>query len=211
MPSPIVTAPFPGCGGTCDEIERCYLSCAQSTGYQINTCFCNLLSWPTACGVQCSQSGERSSLAAWYWDVCPSKMDSQLGQMGITKMQNSLKTVDDRAVPTPEVTTTLAGYECYYSSLCSGVAVATTSVVPGLKTGVDAAVRTVKSLLVKILVPVCLFALGLALFILYGHRRAGRHPRQPDRQDDDQMANLLHFIITPWRLSMMQPIREAVL
>ena len=222
MPSPVATAVFPDCGGDCNEIARCYVSCAERTGYQINSCFCSILSWPTACGVQCSHTDDRSSLAAWYWNVCPSKMDSQLGQIGITRMQNPIITVDDWAVPTPPTTMTLTGYDCYYSSQCSEATppptgVSTIQPLPDpSNTGADKVVNAVKSLLVKILVPIFLAAFGIAMFILYRRQRqryhrdrhlsSGNGRRQVvehgfarnqirNRQDDDQMVNLLQVIV----------------
>jgi hypothetical protein len=116
--------------------------------------------------------------------------------MGVTKLQNPFKTVDDWAVPTPRPTSTLTGYDCYYSSLCSGTAAATIIPVPSSNTGVETTASAVKDLLVKILVPVCLFAVALSLFIFYRRSRRERNlPRQQNRQDDGQMVNLLHFII----------------
>jgi hypothetical protein len=137
-------------------------------------------------------------------------MDSKLGQMGITRWQSPLKTVDDWAVPSPEPTTTLTGYDCYYSSRCQGTTAATASPVPGsASTEVNTVVSAVRSLLLKILVPVFLVALALTVFILYRRRhrynilnwnarrrrQGGENPRQPNDQDDDQMANLLQVII----------------
>lgn len=205
LPSPIVTAQFPGCGGTCDEIERCYVSCAQSTGYQINSCFCNILSWPTACANQCSQSDDRTSLAAWYWDVCSSKMDSQLGQFGLTKLNNPAFTVDAWAVSSFVATATMTGYDCYYSSKCSmpGVPTATSR-----DSSLSSQNNSSKNQLLEILLPIfciLLFAAAIATYILLKHYKKSKsralveeHPLGPSRTLDthnEMTVNLLRVIM----------------
>lgn len=194
-PSPIATAVFPDCGGDCDEIARCYVSCAQSTGLQINSCFCNLLSWPTACANQCSQPDDRTSIAAWYWDVCPSKMDSELGQIGMTRWANPAVTADSWAIQTPQGSATMTGYNCYYCSRCSGVE-DTGSIQPtssSSSSGSPQQSNPNQGLLVKILVPICVFILLLAMMILIMRYHLRNHPQ--NRGNDEQLANLLQVIM----------------
>ena len=96
----------------------------------MNDCFCNVLSWPTACARVCSGAADRTLVARWYWDVCPSAMDSRLGQFGLTRYQFSLaSTVDAWAVQSPTSNAIRTGFDCYYSGSC-GILPTLTSSTP---------------------------------------------------------------------------------
>ena len=122
FPTPTLDIDLPACAkADCTEYIAAGVACATATA--VNACYCNRLTWPMACTSACPGLADSSSVASWYWDLCPSAMDSALGVFGITHLATPAFTVDAWEVQTP--TTGLgvftSGYDCYYSGQCTFV------------------------------------------------------------------------------------------
>ncbi len=116
FPTPTLDIDLPACAkADCTEYLAAGVACATATA--VNVCYCNRLSWPTACASACPGLADSSFVASWYWDLCPSAMDSALGVFGITHLATPDFTIETWEVQTP--TTGLgvftSGYDCYYS------------------------------------------------------------------------------------------------
>jgi hypothetical protein len=126
LPMPVASVALPSCASNCDEIRRANVACV--TAADVNDCFCSVIPWPTACSSVCREAEERTSVARWYWDVCPSAMDSRLGQFGLTKESYPRRTVDAWAVQSPTTSGAVRrGYDCPSSGSCSTTLVSTST------------------------------------------------------------------------------------
>ena len=191
IPSPTATAIRPACAGNCQEILEANVACV--TANPLNDCFCSILSWPTACAGDCSADKDRTSLAQWYWDVCPSVMDSRLGQFGLSSVHSSLdRTVDAWAVQTPGNGVLRTGFNCYYSGQCgitTSISAPATSAPLGPKSGGGGHVNVAA---IAIAVPLFLFVVILIGFLLvYRHARRRQIQQQNQVQQNQVMTQVL--------------------
>jgi len=194
IPSPTATAIRPACAGNCQEILEANVACV--TANPLNDCFCSILSWPTACAGDCSADKDRTSLAQWYWDVCPSVMDSRLGQFGLSSVRSSLdRTVDVWAVQTPGNGVLTTGFNCYYSGQCgikpSSIYSTTTSIsAPASLAPLDpksGGGGHINVTAIAIAVPLFLFVVILVGFLLV-YRHARRRQIQQQNQAQPSLA-----------------------
>jgi hypothetical protein len=194
VPSPIVSATLPACAGDCHEIVQADVVCV--TAPAVNDCFCSVLSWPTACADACQDSQDCSAVARWYWAICPSVMDSRLGQYSISRAVSSLAmTLDTWAVPTPDTGAVRTGYDCYFSEQC-GQMVSTVSSAPSptisspnpssptsqSKSLTSKSNSNVLKAVIATLVVSLAFAIVMIVFFI---RRSRRRRRQGRRRRDD--------------------------
>ena len=191
IPSPTATAIRPACAGNCQEILEANVACV--TANPLNDCFCSILSWPTACAGDCSADKDRTSLAQWYWDVCPSVMDSRLGQFGLSSVHSSLdRTVDAWAVQTPGNGVLRTGFNCYYSGQCgitTSISAPATSAPLGPKSGGGGHINVAA---IAIAVPLFLFVVILIGFLLvYRHARRRQIQQQNQVQQNQVMTQVL--------------------
>ena len=188
VPSPTATAIRPACAENCQEILEANVACV--TANPLNDCFCSILSWPTACAGDCSADKDRTSLAQWYWDVCPSVMDSQLGQFGLSSVHSSLdRTVDAWAVQTPGNGVLRTGFNCYYSGQCGIKSSSISSTTTSISAPTTSAPLSPKSdgghinvAAIAIVVP-----LFLCVVILVGFLLVYRHARHRQIQQQNQV------------------------
>ena len=194
VPSPTATAIRPACAGNCQEILEANVACV--TANPLNDCFCSILSWPTACAGDCSADKDKTSLAQWYWDVCPSVMDSRLGQFGLSSVHSSLdRTVDAWAVQTPGNGVLKTGFNCYYSGQCgtksssissttTPISAPATSAPLGPKSGGGGHINVTA---IAIAVPLFLCVVIVVGFLLV-YRHARRRQIQQQNQEQPPLA-----------------------
>jgi hypothetical protein len=170
FPTPTIALQLPECAkNSCDEYLAAGVTCATSPS--INSCYCNRLSWPTACAQACVKDGDRSAVASWYWGLCPNSMDFQLGQMGVSRAKNSgvKSTVDAWAVQTNAVANgivTTTGFDCYYSSQCGTITNSISSTTAAATHAPSGPQRKSNSSAIALGVSVPILAF-LVLFLLY--------------------------------------------
>lgn len=209
FPTPTVSLELPGCAiHSCADYLAAGIACA--TAPAVNDCYCSKLTWPTACKDVCFRDAHRTSVARWYWALCPSAMDIYLGRIGVSNAKSSgiQSTVDSWAVQTSAVAGGLpvtTGYDCYYSSRCDK-----SSTVP--KSSTDPSTTTAANLMIPandgpktgdmvlgICVPLVVLVAAWRIYSIIRHRRhrrdaqSGRQLPSVLRPDHDLvLAALLH-------------------
>jgi hypothetical protein len=183
FPSLAVDVEIPSCAQqSCQEYLQAGIFCATATANaaSLSSCFCSRLTWPTACTQACSQSADRSGVASWYWNLCPSAMDARLGQFGVNRIVSTARavtTVDSWAVQTPALGAggIYTGYNCFYSSTCVGLrtissASATGAAPNGTATtgGQGGSHGRVVGITLGVILPLTLVVVLLLLAIKYG-------------------------------------------
>jgi hypothetical protein len=129
FPTPTLSLALPSCATQyCSEYLAAGAACATPSNRPsgVNDCYCSRLTWPTACrgSPACVADSDLSTVASWYWQLCPSQMDSRLGQFAVGPASVTAR-VDMWAVQTPRAGT-WTGYDCYYG-LKGGCAKGTTA------------------------------------------------------------------------------------
>jgi hypothetical protein len=182
-PEPASNVVLPDCAqNSCSEYLTAGIYCATQSYPTLNpesyytslqSCWCGHLIFPTACSPVCTASSDLADVASWYWALCPSQMDSRIGQIALATL-----TVPDWAIPTSAGTSTwTTGLDCYSSSVCSKSYQTPTALSSTSSSQPPS--NTQKFLPAIIIVPIAVLALLLILYFFLTRERTPRPPTPP--------------------------------
>jgi hypothetical protein len=184
-PEPASNVVVPDCAkNSCSNYLTAGIYCATQSYPTLNqasyytalqSCWCNRLSFPTACSPICTATSDLQDVASWYWALCPSQMDSRIGQIALSSL-----TVPTWAIPTSAGTSGwTTGLNCYSSGVCAQSAQTITSYASSSSSNPQS--NTQKYLPAIIIVPIAFLALLVVLYFFLTRDRTPRPPTPPPR------------------------------
>jgi hypothetical protein len=195
--TPTININAPQCAkADCTEYIAAGVACATETA-TVNACYCSRLTWPTACVPPCQEEAELSSIASWYWDLCPSAMDSVLGNFGITHSATPAFTIDawEIQAPTTGLGVWTSGFNCYFSGLCNFVSSPKSTEPPNTTVSSSASGGNLDyvTIVVAVLIPVIFILFAIIVFIWWKKRNS--RSQLIERDEDRRLNNLLLDVI----------------